>query len=174
MRYSRLLEENSFSNRKADYFWLLFLCASFLLVSTKTIGRSDYRTARNPVSRYSTATTTTTPTHTIFPPPEQPRLKAIRPRRHRRRWRRICTRNCSRAHADATRYPPSSSPRSSPSRSYPPAWLLRSCTSGPAGTRPSRCPCSGSSRSRRRISHCVSSRSRGCSKGGSRPRWEIS
>ncbi|GFZ50597.1 hypothetical protein JCM24511_08355 [Saitozyma sp. JCM 24511] len=32
MRYSRLLEENSFSNRKADYFWLLFLCASFLLL----------------------------------------------------------------------------------------------------------------------------------------------
>lgn len=33
MRYSRLLEENSFSNRKADYIWLLSLCAMFLLVS---------------------------------------------------------------------------------------------------------------------------------------------
>lgn len=32
MRYSRLLEENSFSNRRADYVWLLALCASFLLV----------------------------------------------------------------------------------------------------------------------------------------------
>ncbi|EIW67503.1 derlin-2/3 [Tremella mesenterica] len=32
MRYSRLLEENSFSSRKADYVWLLCLCATFLLV----------------------------------------------------------------------------------------------------------------------------------------------
>ncbi|CAD6587645.1 MAG: hypothetical protein TREMPRED_004816 [Tremellales sp. Tagirdzhanova-0007] len=32
MRYSRLLEENSFSNRRADYVLLLALCASFLLV----------------------------------------------------------------------------------------------------------------------------------------------
>jgi hypothetical protein len=32
MRYSRLLEENSFSNRRADYVWLLFLCATFLIV----------------------------------------------------------------------------------------------------------------------------------------------
>ena len=32
MRYSRLLEENSFSNRRADYAFLLFLCAAFLLV----------------------------------------------------------------------------------------------------------------------------------------------
>lgn len=32
MRYSRLLEENSFSNRRADYVWLLTLCGSFLLV----------------------------------------------------------------------------------------------------------------------------------------------
>ncbi|KAK1925644.1 Derlin [Papiliotrema laurentii] len=31
MRYSRLLEENSFSNRRADYVWLLFLCSAFLL-----------------------------------------------------------------------------------------------------------------------------------------------
>jgi Derlin-2/3 len=33
MRYSRLLEENSFSNRRADYVFLLLLCAAFLLVS---------------------------------------------------------------------------------------------------------------------------------------------
>jgi hypothetical protein len=33
MRYSRLLEESSFSNRRADYVWLLTLCATFLLVS---------------------------------------------------------------------------------------------------------------------------------------------
>ncbi|RSH78344.1 uncharacterized protein EHS24_002064 [Apiotrichum porosum] len=32
MRYSRLLEENSFSNRRADFVWLLFLVSSFLLV----------------------------------------------------------------------------------------------------------------------------------------------
>ncbi|ORX37185.1 Derlin [Kockovaella imperatae] len=31
MRYSRLLEENSFSNRRADYIYLLALCATFLL-----------------------------------------------------------------------------------------------------------------------------------------------
>lgn len=31
MRYSRLLEENSFSNRRADYIWLLMLVAGFLL-----------------------------------------------------------------------------------------------------------------------------------------------
>ncbi|KAI9634773.1 Derlin [Dioszegia hungarica] len=31
MRYSRLLEENSFSNRRADYVFLLLLCAAFLL-----------------------------------------------------------------------------------------------------------------------------------------------
>lgn len=37
MRYSRLLEENSFANRRADYAWLLFLCASFLLVSVLCI-----------------------------------------------------------------------------------------------------------------------------------------
>ena len=34
MRYSRLLEENSFSNRRADYVWLLFLCSSFLWVGS--------------------------------------------------------------------------------------------------------------------------------------------
>ncbi|OCF39692.1 derlin-2/3 [Kwoniella heveanensis CBS 569] len=32
MRYSRLLEENSFSNRRADYVWLLFLCSAFLIM----------------------------------------------------------------------------------------------------------------------------------------------
>ncbi|TCD70137.1 hypothetical protein EIP91_004607 [Steccherinum ochraceum] len=31
MRYSRLLEESSFANRKADYFWLLFLSALMIL-----------------------------------------------------------------------------------------------------------------------------------------------
>lgn len=41
MRYSRLLEENSFANRRADYAWLLFLCASFLLVSVTCIWSSD-------------------------------------------------------------------------------------------------------------------------------------
>ncbi|KAK7690034.1 hypothetical protein QCA50_006679 [Cerrena zonata] len=32
MRYSRLLEESSFANRKADYFWLLFQSAILLLI----------------------------------------------------------------------------------------------------------------------------------------------
>lgn len=31
MRYSRLLEEHSFMNRRADYVWLLMLTAGFLL-----------------------------------------------------------------------------------------------------------------------------------------------
>ncbi|KAI0031051.1 Der1-like protein [Vararia minispora EC-137] len=31
MRYSRMLEESSFANRRADYFWLLSLCAIILL-----------------------------------------------------------------------------------------------------------------------------------------------
>ncbi|KII86791.1 hypothetical protein PLICRDRAFT_55690 [Plicaturopsis crispa FD-325 SS-3] len=31
MRYSRMLEESSFANRKADYFWLLFLSSIMLL-----------------------------------------------------------------------------------------------------------------------------------------------
>ncbi|KAH8825394.1 Der1-like protein [Flagelloscypha sp. PMI_526] len=31
MRYSRLLEESAFPNRKADYFWLLFLSSIMLL-----------------------------------------------------------------------------------------------------------------------------------------------
>jgi len=31
MRYSRMLEESSFANRKADYFWLLFQSAAMLL-----------------------------------------------------------------------------------------------------------------------------------------------
>ena len=34
MRYSRMLEESSFANRKADYFWLLFLSSLMLLVRT--------------------------------------------------------------------------------------------------------------------------------------------
>ena len=33
MRYSRMLEESSFANRKADYFWMLLLSAIMLLVS---------------------------------------------------------------------------------------------------------------------------------------------
>ncbi|TFY76947.1 hypothetical protein EWM64_g7066 [Hericium alpestre] len=33
MRYSRMLEESSFANRRADYFWLLLLSALMLLVS---------------------------------------------------------------------------------------------------------------------------------------------
>lgn len=32
MRYSRMLEESSFANRKADYFWLLLLSSAMLLV----------------------------------------------------------------------------------------------------------------------------------------------
>jgi Derlin-2/3 len=32
MRYSRMLEESSFANRKADYFWLLLLSSVMLLV----------------------------------------------------------------------------------------------------------------------------------------------
>ncbi|RXW21611.1 hypothetical protein EST38_g4255 [Candolleomyces aberdarensis] len=31
MRYSRMLEESSFANKKADYFWLLFLASVMLL-----------------------------------------------------------------------------------------------------------------------------------------------
>lgn len=37
MRYSRMLEESSFSNRKADYFWLLLLSSLMLLVCTRPI-----------------------------------------------------------------------------------------------------------------------------------------
>lgn len=33
MRYSRMLEESSFANRKADYVWLLILSSAMLLVS---------------------------------------------------------------------------------------------------------------------------------------------
>jgi Derlin-2/3 len=33
MRYSRMLEESSFANRKADYFWLLLLSSMMLLVN---------------------------------------------------------------------------------------------------------------------------------------------
>jgi len=34
MRYSRMLEESSFANKRADYFWLLLQSAIMLLVST--------------------------------------------------------------------------------------------------------------------------------------------
>lgn len=37
MRYSRLLEENSFSNRRADYVWLLVLTMAFLLALSPLI-----------------------------------------------------------------------------------------------------------------------------------------
>ncbi|BEJ12552.1 hypothetical protein CspHIS471_0210120 [Cutaneotrichosporon sp. HIS471] len=37
MRYSRLLEENSFSNRRADYVWLLVLIMLFLLALSPLI-----------------------------------------------------------------------------------------------------------------------------------------
>lgn len=39
MRYSRYLEESSFANRKADYFWLLFTSAIMLLVRPSSIPR---------------------------------------------------------------------------------------------------------------------------------------
>jgi hypothetical protein len=32
MRYSRLLEENSYANRRADFLWLLIVCSAMLLV----------------------------------------------------------------------------------------------------------------------------------------------
>ncbi|KAI5989996.1 Der1-like protein [Pisolithus albus] len=32
MRYSRMLEESSFANKKADYFWLLFVSSAMLLL----------------------------------------------------------------------------------------------------------------------------------------------
>lgn len=32
MRYSRMLEESSFANRRADYFWLLLISSIMLLV----------------------------------------------------------------------------------------------------------------------------------------------
>ena len=35
MRYSRMLEESSFANKKADYFWLLLLSPIMLLVSSQ-------------------------------------------------------------------------------------------------------------------------------------------
>ena len=63
MRYSRMLEESSFANRKADYFWLLFLSSLMLLVrihlpthlpfSTKTI---DHRLI-SPLLSSSSSTT---------------------------------------------------------------------------------------------------------------------
>lgn len=39
MRYSRMLEESSFANRKADYFWLLLLSSVMLLVSAENLSR---------------------------------------------------------------------------------------------------------------------------------------
>lgn len=32
MRYSRMLEENSFANRRADYLWLLLVSSTLLLI----------------------------------------------------------------------------------------------------------------------------------------------
>lgn len=42
MRYSRMLEESSFANKKADYFWLLLLSSMMLLVRCyiPALGRS--------------------------------------------------------------------------------------------------------------------------------------
>lgn len=37
MRYSRMLEESSFANRKADYFWLLALSSVMLLVIQNSV-----------------------------------------------------------------------------------------------------------------------------------------
>ena len=39
MRYSRMLEESSFANRKADYFWLLLVSSVMLLVSKRQTPR---------------------------------------------------------------------------------------------------------------------------------------
>ena len=39
MRYSRMLEESSFANKKADYFWLLLQSSVMLLVNTSSIPR---------------------------------------------------------------------------------------------------------------------------------------
>lgn len=39
MRYSRMLEESSFANKKADYFWLLLQSSVMLLVNTSSIAR---------------------------------------------------------------------------------------------------------------------------------------
>lgn len=42
MRYSRMLEESSFANRKADYVWLLILSSIMLLARlASTISRYD-------------------------------------------------------------------------------------------------------------------------------------
>ena len=43
MRYSRMLEESSFANRKADYFWMLLLSAIMLLVSPSPSSRAEPR-----------------------------------------------------------------------------------------------------------------------------------
>ena len=42
MRYSRMLEESSFANKKADYVWLLFLSSVMLLVRA-TFSPSSFR-----------------------------------------------------------------------------------------------------------------------------------
>ena len=42
MRYSRMLEESSFANRKADYFWLLFLSSLMLLVRPPPSSRTTF------------------------------------------------------------------------------------------------------------------------------------
>jgi Derlin-2/3 len=49
MRYSRLLEENSFSNRRADYVWLLVLVMAFLLVRPPHPGPPVHRRLGQPV-----------------------------------------------------------------------------------------------------------------------------
>lgn len=44
MRYSRMLEESSFANKKADYFWLLLLSSVMLLVRRPSVvGAAIYR-----------------------------------------------------------------------------------------------------------------------------------
>ena len=37
MRYSKMLEENAFHGRKADYLWLLLCSAAMLLVSSRAV-----------------------------------------------------------------------------------------------------------------------------------------
>lgn len=42
MRYSRMLEESSFANKRADYFWLLSLSSVMLLVRTHVSSFFNY------------------------------------------------------------------------------------------------------------------------------------
>src|SRR5260221_12003680 len=42
MRYSRMLEESSFANKRADYFWLLLQSAIMLLVTYHFPIQNDY------------------------------------------------------------------------------------------------------------------------------------